>query len=767
VPGLNNITLLLVPIRRLPRAREFFGVGWRGKDVLIYLNNLTNIQTSQGSPLRHLISFFFAKSKPKVRERIHSRSLELYKNQYGIDQEESITPRILMAVHKKIKPEQRYTFEDVLRLIFGESARAYQPEIEKFELNHLLDLLSREEILQHEINVVIKGDIIPALSGPNIQVSPRSPELRTALKEIISGKPVSRIEVQRIAQGLSEILESSNYRQSPFEMIDATQFFEMTGNAVRDDEIIELLEKAYCLGILSEFARGKGILPAEEWAALRRSIIDNESLKFLLLEKITNASHAELFILGYRSLRISNISRIVRDTRGMIRQDAFLDIEEINLKAFASIIETGKLAKQIQIAITEIDQNDSEDHLSFLEGKLQNRGPYQESTEIIKNAIKDSGAATIPTLLKVAVKAGKENVRPFIIESIKAAKNTKEEKVIYHALIETAQRKDLGPDHPSVALATEILLDPEVPEGAYYLLAEYAIHYRPTLGFPSIIESATIGITTVSKIILRLLRLISEILGAPPRVQTATVILRFLKEQAAIRKINLSDELLNSVINYLRNAQALSQAIRNLIEDYDTRLKTYFKATPGTAAGTLKNSKIARNILIQAIQILKIRELLEAEQLEEARGYAQGAAAFARRQNLFTDVTYIPGFLAYSIGNEPREKALEDLKTALRSDRGKGLFASMDIVQDILPNETYTDLGNIIKELEPEDLEPHVIVYGALLRSNKFSHERAKRILEGIEKDKDLWIKLLDLIGTRQFEEVHRRITAWLKENLS
>ncbi len=768
-PNITKLNTQFIARKRLPRLRQKFGIRWQGIDINVYLNNLIIASASQQNLLRGLIGYFFARSSPKARERIYSKSINLYKSEYGIAiQEESITPDILTAVQGKIDPKQKYKFKDVLHLIFNESARTYQAKLgkatDKIELMALLDTLTEEEILPYQIKVVIKTDIIPALSDLKIPINIKISELRSSLIDIKKGKPVRRTEIERIIHGLREIAGSLPYEQKP-------EFYEMVKTAKDEGRIIEFLEEAYRLGILYEYARRSAILSIDEWISLRSTFANNKPFRNLILKEIATLNDAQHFILGYRILRISDLEEFIalKQKIEAVRQrmshtDLDADVVRIIRRAINSIIKAGETAGQIQDYISEINRNGTQEHKKALEKILAQEGQNEGLTQTIENAIKDSGTAAIPALIEASVNVPRRIIKPLIMEITHTASNTEQEKEVYQALIETVKRSELDFKDPRIILATEILLDPENSKAIYYLLAEYAIIYKRSC----IAHLPLIGMfSSLYKILAILLSLISKLLGTSPKDQRAISILGFLKEQAIAKRIDLPNKLLDLVINYLRAAQSSSTTVRNLIEDYDARSKDNLKTDPAPASEVLRDLGITRGIFIQALQVLSITELLEAEQFEEAREFAQDAAAFARRQNLITDVTYIPGFLAYSIGNEPRDKALEDLKTALRSDRGKGLFAAMGVVQNILKDETYTNLGNIIKELESEGLEPRVVVYGALLRTSKFSYERAKRILEAMQKDKDLWINLLDLIGTRQFEEAHRRIVSWLKQNLS
>jgi hypothetical protein len=173
-------------------------------------------------------------------------------------------------------------------------------------------------------------------------------------------------------------------------------------------------------------------------------------------------------------------------------------------------------------------------------------------------------------------------------------------------------------------------------------------------------------------------------------------------------------------------------------------------------------------VLTLALKILDMEDLIRQNNLEAARQAAQEAVAYAESSvPKATLVRYLPGFVAAAIDGKLSDKSIEELKTAISWDRGQGLFMALDLVQDILKSEIYTQLENVLLELDPQKMPSRLAILGNILRTEKLQEREnrlnlARKILEKMEGDQSTWVMLIDLMDTRQFDKASQIIKHWV-----
>ena len=134
-------------------------------------------------------------------------------------------------------------------------------------------------------------------------------------------------------------------------------------------------------------------------------------------------------------------------------------------------------------------------------------------------------------------------------------------------------------------------------------------------------------------------------------------------------------------------------------------------------------------------------------------------------------VPYLPAFIGARMGGKFGDTALDELKVALISGGGKGLLSSTRVVQGIAQSEIYTDLANILREIDLAELEPEIRLLGHILRSERLQKQYQDdlfalgRMLLA-QMPTDLLKGLTDLIDIGQYEEVSLRVERWLKSKL-
>jgi len=134
-------------------------------------------------------------------------------------------------------------------------------------------------------------------------------------------------------------------------------------------------------------------------------------------------------------------------------------------------------------------------------------------------------------------------------------------------------------------------------------------------------------------------------------------------------------------------------------------------------------------------------------------------------------VPYLPAFVGARMGGEFRDRALDELKVVLISGGGKGLLSAINVVQGVDRGEIYTDMANILREIDLSEVEPELRLLGHILRSERLQKQYqedlfalARMLLA--QMPTDLLKGLTDLIDIGQYEEVSLRVERWLKSKL-
>ncbi|MBI5698753.1 hypothetical protein HZC35_00395 [Candidatus Saganbacteria bacterium] len=134
-------------------------------------------------------------------------------------------------------------------------------------------------------------------------------------------------------------------------------------------------------------------------------------------------------------------------------------------------------------------------------------------------------------------------------------------------------------------------------------------------------------------------------------------------------------------------------------------------------------------------------------------------------------IPYLPAFILARMGGEFRDKALDELKTALVEGGRNGLLAAVGMVQGVTRGEIYIDLANILKEIDRPELDPEIRLLGYILRSERLQMQYQENLFDLArlflaEMPSQLLKELTDLIDTQQYEEVSVRVEKWIKERL-
>lgn len=136
------------------------------------------------------------------------------------------------------------------------------------------------------------------------------------------------------------------------------------------------------------------------------------------------------------------------------------------------------------------------------------------------------------------------------------------------------------------------------------------------------------------------------------------------------------------------------------------------------------------------------------------------------------DTSLLPAFIGARMGGEFRDRALDELKVVLISGGGKGLLAATGVVQGVDRGEIYTDLANILREIDLSELDPEIRLLGHILRSERLQRQYQENLfavarLLLAQMPADLLNALTDLLDTGQHEEVSRRVESWLTDRLN
>ncbi|MFA4905629.1 MAG: hypothetical protein WC645_03900 [Candidatus Margulisiibacteriota bacterium] len=155
--------------------------------------------------------------------------------------------------------------------------------------------------------------------------------------------------------------------------------------------------------------------------------------------------------------------------------------------------------------------------------------------------------------------------------------------------------------------------------------------------------------------------------------------------------------------------------------------------------------------------------LRAAEQLREAVDY--------EKYPELAYIPYLPAFILARMGGEFRDKALDELKTALIDSGRNGLLSAVGMVQGVTRGEIYIDLANILKEIDRPELDPEIRLLGYILRSERLQRQYQENLFDLArlflaEMPSQLLKELTDLIDTQQYEEVSVRVEKWIKERL-
>jgi len=367
----------------------------------------------------------------------------------------------------------------------------------------------------------------------------------------------------------------------------------------------------------------------------------------------------------------------------------------------------------------------------------------------------------------------------FISKVLQGAESRGESEAVYDSLLEEIERRELPATDNKVQLAAAILC--KSPEGLSYLINEYQGLYAqallakiPVLEYLSLFRSK----------LVRVENLVKQELSQEPDLSKAQAVLALLQSLAKQGTINMRRSVLEAVTTYLNKTVAPADSPLSRLQKIEKALELDLaSAEPegipwniiGASGGLISSSEVLATfstILTLELKTMNVLDLIRQNNLEAARQAAQEAAFYAGScVPKATLVRYLPGFVAAAIDGRLSDKSIEELKTAIFWDRGQGLFMALDMVQDILKSEVYTQLVNVLLNLTPQEMPAKLAVFGNILRHQKIAEREnrfklAAELLSEMEKDRNFWLRLIDLIDIKQYEEVSRIIKIWVDADL-
>ena len=491
------------------------------------------------------------------------------------------------------------------------------------------------------------------------------------------------------------------------------------------DEILSGLgpHDIFRLGQIYEMMRNNKYFTASEW---------NSFLSFY----VNNQRFRESFVVNY--IKPTDQPHLINlhdaQTAEIFDQQSLLQRGKLYFDTFA-ILEEYK-----SISIPEETQ-------STVIASLFTVYPGEKYSAEIETAIVDHGKNMVPLLLKGAKNIGEERTER-IIQKI-AANEDDYEYVMQYLIDIIGKGRPMDTDYQ---IAVNILR--REPTGLFNLLSEKKLNgYLVSLIIKILNESAPDK------------SIVAQILSA----------FSFIGQKVVDNAIALSnDKLRKAIIGYLNHAADLK--IKNaelLIADYKYRLERIKETIPKLESKLGVHNLFEFILLIESFSVYHIRHTIRSFSegkealLLEARRTALEVLDFAREQESGSpDIAYLPGFIAARIPGEYREKAVDEIKRAIKADPERnGIYAALDIVQNILGPEIYIALGKAYKDLEMSELYPEALIYANIIKETN-RRKKVPTILKTLQeyKNKELWISLFTLIGHDKFEETRHVISIILEK---
>jgi hypothetical protein len=742
--------------------REYTGFGWRGSDVRRFLFELKGSLAApeiRNDPLeifKKLTATFFSSSTPEYQLTTAQKMLEGFKKATGLtDLGETLTESFIDKVMKKIDSTLRYTLEDTM-LKFVEAAAIGEVQ------NGLFDLTLLERLdLQGQLEAALQKSDLTESESAALNILSGNPELRAVLQsflaEIIKTEKVGPEGLKFMETFLRGLVELGMKAED----IEAALKFSPR----------EILEKAYLLGTLYRFA-SEGVLPltAIEWDLFKEALIKYGILGFP--HKAIFASQADIrnMILGLMASAFSVDEFDQLFTRG--------DGVEL-AQTLAWFKEFGRLVNNISVGLETGGPILGE----YLAEYLKDGDVTRAVDALLPQAEPASATRSLIEVIDVKGPSGDPYVDSkaanfFISKVLQGAESRGKSEAAYDSLLEEIERTELPADDGKVQLAAASLRDSA--GGLACLIGEYqrlydqaALAKIPVLEYLSLFRLK----------LVRVENLVASELAQEPDLGKAQAMLAQLQSLAQQGTINMRKSILIAAIAYFYKGVAGSDSPVDRFRQIHEALLADHGPSPesdgipwdviGASGGMVSSSEVQAStstVLTLALKILDMEDLIRQNNLEAARQAAKEAAVYAESSvPKATLIRYLPGFVAAAIDVKLFDK--EELKIAIFWDRGQGLFMALDLVQDILKSEVYTLLENVLLELEPQAMPAKLAIFGNILRHPKIVEREnrfklAAELLIEMEKDRNFWLNLIDLMDTKQYEEVSRIIKIWVDSDL-
>ena len=732
----------LLPGRRMPQVRELLGIGWRGADVRTYLLDFKNTLSTHPNfthpteiflPLTELI---FARSSYEVRYEMADKAARLTLGFLGPNAAlaEKITPEIIDRAIQRIEVNGRYKLQDILWLISKESLDMsekldpyFLQRIEGLSLAPHLEAALKDKLLYLEDRAILE-----LLSRPEVLL-----RLETLAKEVarLELKTPEQIKfLEKVLLGLKEM---------------------GLGEEALREATTETLRKAYILGSLRTFAQS-GLMPLNDvsWLALRNVLTDPRFANSMILTKLMKLEDMRLFILGLTGMGMGAeaISSFFLHPLELPEFSA----QDIN-KLFDRVLANGQLTNRM---ITGFESDSS-----FIIEELANYGKGPDASAIIENVATQTDPVRTTEVLIDSLNeksVGTDTVTSLIDNIIKTRETEDEKDDIYSELTSMLERTDIPLSDRRMAAINQIFS--WHPEAMGTVLSRYLELYDtyrlssvPLVGY---LSSAKGAIDRLETFILTQI----EIAG---NREMAKSILATLRAQAALVMSQKMSEALVLALHYTG-----VEEITNFNLYYSELMADQLMTIPTGSGQLFMAGFLPRNLMQLTLDLLRIGDEIKAGNLEAARQTAKAAARFADENSLRAAIVrYLPAFLGVAIDGRLTDKNSEELRLAVTTDKNDGLHLALNLVQGILKDEVYTELENILKNTSPINLPPRLAILGNILRDQHLTErenrfELARQLMEKLEKDK-LWIKVLDMVETQQYEKAQSAIAAWVKAQLA
>lgn len=694
-----------LPQRWAPRIREVT-IGWKKADVLTYLSQLkSEISGTDALPLLRLGERFFARTPHDEAQGFAEATIHLV----GSRMDEPAT------LEQRITPELIDKVIEKIKL---------DPQ-KRFNFEDVVEMLF-EEAEQTEVSPTLI-ESFATLAG-SLRLPPEQNNMLDFLKtwsqkelEEIYGKVKGEFTSNRILL-LETVLTGLKERGLTPARLEAS--FSQAG-------FYRSLAEAYVFGFFRNF----------RYTEYRDSnILENQAVRDVLAD---NLDRIEVFTAGLKALNMTGEEALA------LRPDF--------TAAFLEICRAGDLAVRIL---------DSMENRNFTIGEdLAQYGKDEIVTRVFDNVLPicdPAGAAEVLIYSLSPEGTGEKGADPQIITALIRklfvfTQGREARLAILGTFFDTLADTKFDLSDPRAVLAKELLFEYS-PTAFEYIISEYLALRQISLTAP-VLKYFSENYGSLK----RIENILNAEFSEPPTLERARGLFNSLRTAVIQGKIDELENILDSAVRYLNWSFLKAYPVL-------ARFQLIYQTIVVEGGNSFEKMWLTQSALRLTFKVMDVEKLTAESQLEAARRAAEDAVQFARVENLSTAaISYLPGFLAAALTGRFTDKDIEELCLILRKhDRGNGLFAALDLVQNVFKSEVYTQLANILKEIPLEEIPGKIAVFVNILwhdrlkeKENRF--QLALKIFQEIQNDQKTWARIIKLFETGGQAEAVIRIRHFVR----